>query len=294
MQFIWAILVSSAILGSAYALLGLSFTLAFNATKVFNFAVGQLAVMGGLLLFSFSGARLNAVIAAVCAVLAMGAVGSVIYLGALRWVDRRTSEPLTMVVITLGIAEIISNGSVPIWGGSALVAPLVINGTLSIGGVTAPTQGILLVGITLLTVVVVWLVQRHTLPGKAFVALGQDRHAAHLFGVADLHVVTVAWLLGGVVAGLVGVLYLPLSSISMPNALTLGVDGFAAAMIGGARSAPGAVIAGFLLAVVGATVGVYIGSQFADVITYAILLIFLVVRPTGIFGGGAELADARA
>lgn len=292
MRLALIIISSSAILGCAYALLGLSFTVAFNASKVFNFAVGQFAVLGGLFLISLPGR--NVVLRVVVALIGTALVGIITYVIALRRPDTRGADPLTLVIITLGISVVITNGSIPVWGGNALSAPALLSGSTNIDGVEIPDQGLLLVVVTIAVAVALWLFLSHSLPGKAFRAIGDDREAARMYGVPESRILTIGWALAGLLAGIAGALYLPLSSVSMPAALTLGVDGFAAATIGGTGSPLGAVVAGFLLAVIDTLVGVFVTSSYVNTVTFGMLIVFLLIRPAGLFGRSSDVMAARA
>jgi branched-chain amino acid transport system permease protein len=130
--------------------------------------------------------------------------------------------------------------------------------------------------------------------GKALIATGVDREAAILSGVDDRVIQAIAWSISFGVAGLAGILFAPLTSASMNNAGVLAVNGFSAALIGGLGNSSGALVGGLAMGLVAALVGVMISAQYADAITFSLVIGFILLRPAGLLGDVRLLLGPRA
>jgi len=288
-----AVVISSVFLGTALGLIALSFTVTYSVSRVFNFSVGQFAILGGLLV---SAVRLTSSswVNAIFSVATLAAFGGLTYLLAIRWPESRGAAPLTLVIITFGVGEIVEQAANLIWGGFTRSAPVLVGGGFRLAGAVVSYQGLLFLGVAAIVVVALWVVQRFTITGKQVIAVGTSREAARVYGVNDLRVVTLAWVVSFALLGIVGAFYLPLASVAMTTDLTYGLQGFAAAVAGGLGNAPGALLGGALLALVINAVGVYVNTSVVDLVTYALLFAFLVARPGGITGRASELIGPRA
>lgn len=287
------VLVASLFLGVFLGMMALGFTIAFTVSQVFNFAVGQFVILAGLLTVSvqFTGSALANVVIAVVLVSLMGAG---IYLFAIRWPESRGAKPLTLVMITFGIGMVTEQLAEERWGSFSLSPPTLLSGHFSIDRIFVPYQGLLFVGVSLLVVVGLWLGQLHTNPGKQLLALGTDRLSARYYGIDDRLMVTLAWTLSFAVLAIAGVLYLPLTGVSMPSDLTYGIDAFTAAVIGGLGNPLAALGGGLVVALTINLVGTYLTATLTDLVTFAFLFAFLVLRPGGLFGNAREFFIARA
>ena len=238
------VLFASLFFGAFLGLMALGFTIAFTVSQVFNFAVGQFVILAGLLTVAvhFTGYTVaNAVIAVVLVTL----MGAATYLVAIRWPESRGAKPLTLVIITFGVGIIVEQVVERQWGSYGLSPPSLLSGHFTVDGIFVPYQGLLLLGVSMLVMGGLWLGQQRTNPGKQLVALGTDRVSARYYGVNDLVMVTVAWALSFAALAIAGVLYSPLTGVSMSTDLTYGVDAFTAAIVGGLGN-PGAALGGGL------------------------------------------------
>ncbi len=287
------VLIASLFLGGALGLMALSFTVVFSVGRVFNFAVGQFVIFAGLLVSAVT-LTPNRWANALLAVVILVGAGAVVYLLAIWWPESRGAAPLTLVIITFGLGEIVATTTNSGWGGFVRSAPTLVGGSFRVDGNLVPYQGILFLGITVAVVMLLWLVQRFTITGKQVIAIGTTREAAKYYGINNLKVVLLTWMLGFGLLGVVGAFYLPLSTVSMSDDLTFGVQAFAAAVVGGLGNSVGALLGGFLIAFLINAVGVYISSSVVSFAAYAVLLLFLIARPAGLTGRMSELLGPRA
>jgi branched-chain amino acid transport system permease protein len=292
MSVIWTVGLNSLSVGAAYALIALSFTIVFNSSGVFNFAVGQFAILGGLLFVSLSEVA-PPWIAALLALAIMALGGAVVYLGVLRRPEARGADPLTLVIITLGLGIIMENGAHFIWGVYAIQAPSLIPGTTQIAGLPLNWQRAAILVVAFGASLGLAAFQRRTLVGKALVAIGFSREAARLYGIDDRLITAISWAIALMLASLSGIFFGPLSSVSMGLAFPLSVKGFAAALMGGLGSGTGAIIGGFGIGVLETLMGI-VSPNFTDATTFSVLLIFLLLRPAGLFGDPKTLVGPRA
>ncbi|MHB1503971.1 MAG: branched-chain amino acid ABC transporter permease [Acidimicrobiales bacterium] len=288
-----AVVIASLILGAALGLMALSFTVTFAVSRVFNFAVGQFMVLAGLLVSAIQLTH-SPVLNAVLAVVMLVGFGALTYLGTIRWPESHGAVPLTLVIITFGVGEIVEQAANLGWGGITWSAPLILHGRFYVAGAGVSYEGLLFLGVTAALVAALWAIQRYTIVGKQILAVGVSREAAKYYGINDRRVVTTAWAVGFGLLGVVGVLYLPLSGVSMSTGLTYGLQGFVAAVLGGLGNAPGALLGGLLIAFMINSIGVYVGTNVVDLVTYALLFAFLVLRPAGLTGLAGDLIGPRA
>lgn len=289
-----AFVVTSVFLGAALGMMALSFSIGYTASRVFNFAVGQFMLLGGLLTVAVRftpNALLNDLIAFVIVTVAGGAT----YVLALRWPETHRATPLTLVIITFGLGIVVEQVTEAVWGSYALSPPLLLTGHFTVDGTQIPFQGLLFVAVSAVAIGGLALIQHRTIIGRQLLAVGgTDRLSAQYFGVPDFIIVTAAWMLAFAALGIVGTLYLPLTGVSMSSDLTYGIDAFAAAIVGGLGSSSGAIIGGGLLAFAINGFGIYVSPDAGDLIAFLVLFAFLVFRPAGVTGRIGELLGPRA
>ncbi len=293
MSELLGILFSSLFLGTALGLMALAFTVGYTVSQVFNFAVGQVMLLGGLLV---SAVQLTNSLALndILAVVIVGLIGAGVYILTLRWPESHGASPLTLVMVTFGIGMVIEQLAIRKWGSDSRTVPSLLSGHFTVDGLYVPQQGLLLVLVALVLVVFFGWAQRHTNVGRQLLALGSARASAKYYGINDLGMVTLAWIIAFGVLAIVGVLYLPLTGVSMSADLTYGIDAFAAAVVGGLGNPAGALAGGLIVALVVNLVGVYITPNVAHLLTFGVLLGFLVLRPNGLTGNKADLVGPRA
>lgn len=271
-------------IGAIYALLALGFTVLWNVGNVVNFAHGEFATLSMFFLYTFLlFLNLPLPLALLLAIISIAVVGMLAEASIIRPVIG--SDPHTIILMTIGMQILFTNGAKLIWGTRPLyIEPFLAGEPIELFGVLFKAQNLWILLIVLLLVAGLQLFAARSKWGKAFRALTQDSGAAWLMGINVRTVRTAAFAVSAGLAGIAGVLLAPIVYVSAELGLAMLIRAFAAAVIGGFGSYPGALVGGLLIGVIDTLGAVYISSQYRDLITFGFLMLILVVRPSGIFG----------
>ncbi|MFA9379612.1 MAG: branched-chain amino acid ABC transporter permease [Acetanaerobacterium sp.] len=283
-------LVSGLSVGAVYALIALGYTLVFGVLRLINFAHCDVMMVGayaGYLssVYLKAGFILSAVIAAaLCA-----GLGLIIERVCYR--PLRGARGMPLMVVTLGVSLLLQYSVMLIFGAGARAYPSGFSGgVIHLGAVTIPSSKLaaLLIGVTLTALLQLMLTK--TRAGRAMRAVSDDEVAARLCGIHEQGAISLAFVLGCALAGVAGAVYGSMYLISPLMGVTPGLKAFAAAVVGGIGSVPGAVLGGFTLGMCEAFAGAAFGTASRDVASFALLIGFLLLRPGGIVGSkaGAE------
>ncbi len=285
----WAVLqfvISGLTLGSIYGMIALGFTLIYNATGIVNFAQGEFVALGALIAISCSGAALPMPLAVLVAVAAVTGVGAVLEWGAIR--PARHASVITLIIITIGASILLRGAAMWLWGPDALPMRAFSGETpLVFGRASILPQHLWIMGIVLATMVALWLLGEKTQVGKAMRACAVNREAAQLAGIPVQRMVRLSFGLSGLLGGLAGAIVAPLSMGQYDMGIMLGLKGFAAAILGGIGNPLGAVLGGLLLGTLeslGAGLSPTGWSGYKDAFAFAVMLIVLLAKPTGLLG----------
>jgi branched-chain amino acid transport system permease protein len=270
--------------GSIYALVALGFALIFNATGIINFAQGQFVMFGGLLTSSILGGFGWPLPAAIVVAIALTAVlGAGIY--AVVIYPMRNRPVFTQIMLTLGISIIFETLALMIWGTDPLFLPAFSSDEpIPIGGAMMQPQMLWVLGVALLTMIALQLFYRYTSVGQAMLACSINVTAARAVGIDPRRMVLFAFILAAGLGALGGVLIAPITTTSYSIGLSMTLKGFASAIIGGMGSSLGALVGGLTLGVVESLSAGFLSSGYKDGITLGLLILFLILRPQGIFG----------
>lgn len=273
--------------GGIYGLVALGFTIIYNATDVINFAQGEFAMLGAMVMLSLRSAiQLPLPIAFFLSIFIVTAIGVAFERLAINPV--RNASVITLIIITVGVSILIRGLALPIWGQDPIYAPPFSAGDpLSILGAQIPLQRFWILAITALIVVAVHLFYKYTIIGKAMRATAINRVAARLMGVNVRLMVMCSFALSAAVGASAGMVMAPISYASYSMGAMLGLKGFCAAILGGLGNGIGAVLGGFLIGIVehlaiGLAPSGY--SGYKDAVAFVILLIILFAKPSGLFG----------
>jgi branched-chain amino acid transport system permease protein len=269
--------------GSIYALIALGFNVVFKSTGAMNFAQGEWVVMGGMISALLLGSISSVGLACLIAVVLVGLFGLLSERLVIWPLRQPTALLITLVSIGLAICTrslvMLVLGKKPVgysgFSGSA---------TLSLGGITLPAQTLWIVGITLAFLVVMHVFFERSMLGKALRAAAADREAAAIVGVKVETTILVSFGIAAFAGALAGAIITPLTLASYDQGAMFGFKGFSAAMLGGVGSLPGAVVGGLALGLLETFGSFYISSDFKDAIAFAVLLLILFVRPSGLLG----------
>lgn len=280
-------LINGISLGSVYAIIALGYTMVYGIAKMLNFAHGDIIMVGGFTVFTIvSTAGGSPVVGVLASIVVCTVLGVTIEKVAYR--PLRGASPLAVLITAIGVSYLLQNVALLIFGSNArqftsvvtLPALKLAGGKLSISGVTI---------VTIITCVIIMLALttfiNKTKIGQAMLAVSEDKGAATLMGVNVNGTIAVTFAIGSSLAAIAGVLLCSAYPSLTPYTGSMpGIKAFVAAVFGGIGSIPGAMIGGILLGVIENLAKAYISSQLADAIVFSVLIIVLLVRPTGILG----------
>jgi branched-chain amino acid transport system permease protein len=281
------ILVSGVPLGCLYALVAVGYNILYRPTNVFNFAQGDLVMLGAMIVASLLTAHTFAWPVALLA--AAGFVGVIAFfeeIVAVSPILRRGSGGGAWVITTLAISLIITNLVGKVWGMDPMFVPApwpLSTDPVTWGGVQISTYQIALVVVCIAIVAVVEALYR-TRTGKAILAVAENRDAALLRGIDPAALSRWSFFAGGALAAVTGYLAAPLIPASPTLGVALLVKGFAAAALGGLGNNKGALIAGVIIGVAEATASAFFSAQYQQTTILVVVLAILLARPQGLFG----------
>ena len=267
--------------GSIYALVALAFVLVYKGTRVVNFGQGEQVMLGAYLalgLNTFVGLPFGAAVA--LALLLAGAFGLLIQVVVLRHIAQ--SPPLTKIIAMLAIGLILREGARALLGSNAYPFPFLLSpAPVRMGGVLLTPANLAIVVAALAVMAVFYVFFRYARLGKALRAACENPEAAALMGISVPFVFGSIWVLASALAAIAGVLLAPLVTLT-PDMGLMAIKGWVAAVVGGFTSLPGAVVGGIVLGVIETVTGSYVSTALKDGVTYLLLILILIVRPSGL------------
>ena len=276
------VLVSGLSKGCVFGLIALGFVLIYKATEMLNFAQGELMMVGAFVAFLFvNGLELPFVAGFALTLVAMFAFGMVLERGVLR--PMIGEPPFAVLMLTIGIGFVLRTIAVNIWGTDPLTLDVPYAGeVLVLGDLVLSYDRLVVIGATALVCAGLWLFFRRARLGVAMQAASQNQLAAYYSGVPVKRVTSLVWGLAAAISAVAGLLLAPINLIDQNMGL-VGIKAFAAAIVGGFGSLPGAIVGGLLIGVAEEFVGFYGPAGLGEVTGFLILLLMLFARPEGIF-----------
>ena len=285
MEFL-SYLISGISLGSIYAIIALGYTMVYGIAKMLNFAHGDVIMVGGYVSFcAMSYLGLPALPAALLAMLACTVLGIVIE--RLAYKPLRSAPSLAVLITAIGVSYFLQNSALLIWKAAPKSYPAVVSGSAEFFGGELKVPYISLLTIVICLVIMLGLttfVSRSKL-GKAMRACSEDKGAAQLMGINVNRTISMTFAIGSALAAVAGVLLCSFNSQLMPTTGSMpGIKAFTAAVFGGIGSIPGAFLGGLLLGIIEAMAKAYISMHLANSIVFAVLIVVLLVKPSGLLG----------
>ncbi len=282
-------------IGSFYALVALGYTMVYGVLKLINFAHGDLFMWGAylgwtflsLMAFIFTRTGPWALVPTVIFVMiTVGLIGVLLERVAYR--PLRGAGRLPPIISALGAAFILESAARNLYGATVQVYPqnVAVPGRFAlIGSVTGSfTQGLVLIA-SIMLMALLYVFVNYTRTGTAMRAVSLDHDTSRLMGIDVNRIIGIVFFIGPALGGAAGMLVaLHYGSFNFTLGWTFGLKAFIAAILGGIGNIPGAMLGGILLGTVESMGAVYLGSQWKDVIAYVILVLILIIRPTGILG----------
>ncbi|MBS5080264.1 MAG: branched-chain amino acid ABC transporter permease [Clostridiales bacterium] len=271
--------------GSIYALIALGYTMVYGIAKMINFAHGDIIMVGAYSLYVFVALlHLNPVVAILLTILVCAVLGVVIEKVAYK--PLRNAQPLAVLITAIGVSYLLQNlallifKATPIPFGSIIKVPSIKIGSLNISGITIVTLVVTTVCMIALTTFI-----NKTKAGRAMRAVSEDKGAAELMGISVNKTISMTFAIGSALAAVAGILFIAQYETLLPTLGALpGIKAFVAAVLGGIGSIPGAMLGGILLGVIESLSKAYISTQLADAIVFGVLVIVLLVKPSGLLG----------
>jgi branched-chain amino acid transport system permease protein len=271
--------------GAVYALVALGFTLIVNASDVINFAQGEFVMLGGMTTVFLSVAGVPVPWAALLAVTATIAVGLVLYRFAIE--PARGASAVALIMITIGASIFLRGAAQIVFDKRFHSLPHILgNDPIHLGGAAIMPQSLVVLAGAAAIVALLWLFVDRTLLGKALIATAANRLAARLVGIDTRRIVGLSFAVSAAIGAVAGILVTPITLTSYDVGTLLALKGFAAAMLGGIGSAPGAVLGGLMLGMLEALSAGYLSSKYKDAVAFLVILGVLFAMPQGLLGRG--------
>ena len=278
-------------LGSIYALVALGYSMVYGIVQLINFAHGDIIMVGGYVLYLvLVNLGLPLWLAIAAAILACTVAGVVIQRVAYHRLLVRNAARISLLITALGVSIFLQNLFMILFTSNPISMPTLINfGTLQLGSLALPSKTMLNIGVSVVMMVGLQLLVNKTKIGKAMQATSEDAGAAKLMGINTNYVVAFTFAVGSALAAVGAVLNAntyPRISPDMGN--LLGLKAFVAAVLGGIGSIPGAMLGGYILGVAESLTKAYIDSNLADAVVFGILILVLLIKPTGLMGANRK------
>ena len=286
MEFLFN-LISGISLGSIYAIIALGYTMVYGIAKMLNFAHGDVIMVGAYICF-FATTRygLNPLLGVLLSMVVCTMLGIIIE--RLAYKPLRQAPALAVLITAIGMSYFLQNSAQLLWSSSPKVFQSVVgkgsiklfDGALSISFVTVVT---ILVCVIIMIALVTFVNKTRT--GKSMRAVSEDKGAAQLMGINVNSTISLTFAIGSALAAIAGVLLCSAYPNLVPTTGAMpGIKAFTAAVFGGIGSLPGALIGGILLGIIEIFAKAYISTQLSDAIVFAVLIVVLLVKPTGLLG----------
>lgn len=280
-------LINGISLGSVYAIIALGYTMVYGIAKMLNFAHGDVIMVGAYISFcATTYLNLPPIVSVILAMIVCTALGIIIEGLAYRPLHKASS--LAVLITAIGVSYFLQNAALLIWGSApktfSSIVPFqsisLFNGELII----TPESVVTVVACVLIMIFLVLFTQK-TRMGKGMRAVSEDRDAAELMGINVNVSISLTFAIGSALAAIAGVLLCSAYPVLIPTTGSMpGIKAFTAAVFGGIGSIPGALIGGILLGIIEIFSKSYISTNLSDAIVFAVLIVVLLVKPTGLLG----------
>jgi branched-chain amino acid transport system permease protein len=282
-------LVNGVGIGCIYGLVAIGFAVIFNASGIVNFAQGAFVMLGGVLTHVFFKAGLPLWLAGLVAILATALLGAAIQLFVVQTLFNRRTALFMMILATLAIAVIIENVVLHLVGDQSFSFPGFTPGPpFNWGGVAIDRQMIWIVVVSIGLVGLLLALYRYTLVGKAMKACAINPQVASILAIPVQRMQIYSFAMSAALGAIAGVLITPTQYTAYHVGVPFSVDGFVAALIGGLGNPVGAFVGGLIVGLLQSYSVLFFSAGYKEIVTFSVLLLFLFVRPNGLFGSLVE------
>lgn len=279
------VLISGLVIGCIYGLIALGYSLIYKASGLMSFAQGDMLTLGAFLGYLFYGIfQFPFVLSLFSVMLGMFSLGLLIEKGIIRTLLNNNVLPVYIVLATIAMSYIIQNAAMMLWGTQTLSFPSIFGIPLvKVFGVKVQPEALFCILMSLVTMIGLHVFMKYTRFGTAMRAAAMDAAAAKACGINVSFSTGVTWGLSAGIAALGGMLIGPIYGVFTTLGAVIGRKGFSSAVIGGFGNMYGAIAGGLILGLIETFTSAYISSAYKDMISYSILLLFLFVKPAGLF-----------
>ena len=279
-------------IGSIYAMVAIGFNVIYNVTEAINFAQGEFVMLGGLVMVFFRVTlHIPVVISFPLTIMVVTVVGVLLD----RLVIRPIREPsvLSMIIATIGAAFFIKGAAMFIWGKDPFdLPPFTGRDPINFLGAAVLPQSLWVVGFLVAVVITLTLFFDRTIIGKALRACAVNPNASSLVGINVKYMILVSFAMSAAIGAAGGIVITPISLMEYDRGAMLAIKGFAACVLGGMGSFPGAVIGGLIIGLIESLGAGLISSGYKDAFALLVLLFVLFIKPSGLFGS-VEISKIR-
>lgn len=279
------VLVSGLVIGCVYGLIALGYSLIYKASGMMSFTQGDLLTVGAFLGYTFYGMlKIPFAISFVLVFICMFLLGLLMERGVIRVLVAKKVLPIYTVLATIAISYILQNGAMLIWGSNMLTFPSIFKSTsIKVFGVGVATEAVLCIGVSVVLMIILHIFMKYTKFGTAMRASAMDPIAARSCGINVSLSTGMTWGIAASMASIAGMLIGPVYGVFTTLGATIGRKGFSSAVMGGYGNMYGAMVGGIILGLLETFTTGYVSSAYKDLFAYIVLLLFLFVKPTGIF-----------
>lgn len=270
--------------GGTYAMIALGYTMVYGIAKMLNFAHGDVIMVGGYMIFLTMTAAGNPILGLLAAIVFCVILGVTIEKVAYK--PLRGASPLAVLITAIGVSYLLQSTAQMIFGSAPKMVIIADLGNLTIGSLKIPFYTVITLVCSVVIMIILTLFVKYTKTGRAMIAVSEDRGAAQLMGINVNGIIMITFAIGSALAAFAG-FFMLMKSPSLSNTMGAmpGIKAFTAAVIGGIGSIPGAMVGGLLMGVVeAASFKIPVIAPYTDAIEFLILIIILLVKPSGILG----------
>lgn len=283
-------MINGVVVGGVYALIAVGLTMVFGILNLVNFAHGDLYMVGAYIAMLLAAIlKLPIWFAILAAVAATAVLGLVIERAIFRPI--RFAPPHNAIIASMGLSYLLADSAQIIFSPAPRMMPAAINGVLTIGGVFVSYQRILILVVSTILIVGLTLFVRYSWIGTAMRCVSQDKTAARLMGINLNQIAGITLAISAGLAAAAGGLIGPLFVVEPSMGARLALKAFAVVILGGVGNVQGAIGAGLMLGVTEALAAGFIATGLKDLIAFVVLILVLIVKPNGLFGGGVVARD---
>ncbi|HYF96171.1 MAG TPA: branched-chain amino acid ABC transporter permease [Symbiobacteriaceae bacterium] len=281
----WQIIANGAAVGSIYALIGIGFVLVYRSMGLFNFAQTEYYTLGGMVVYTlYQGLGMPYLPAMVLAVITMALVGVITERVAFRRLLVKGAPQVNMIIASIALGIVLRSIALLVWNSDPLRVPPISDRSIKLGSIMLEPQLLVILGTAIAAIAVVYWLLFRTPIGMALRATANNRAMAQMVGIRLDLMLPVTFALSAGLGALGGVLVSPIFFAQYNMGQAVLVKAFAAGILGGLSSIPGAIVGGLTVGLVENLAGWFISTAYKDVVAFVVLLAVLALRPQGILG----------